>query len=158
MVRVQYRLLCFLKFKRKPSLQDLAILNDGFQTDHLFLKLRGLPCSRIHSGIEITNFALQSKRTVIRVFSPTDNVPANHFTGSGNEFEFWILLSQLPRPLGSVDDISVANVVIKMAYAFVESNDALQRHGAFDGNGWLRCGRAIQDQTVQPPFADCLHD
>src|SRR5215510_9355011 len=158
MVRAQHRLLCFLKLERKPGFQVLAFLNVAFQTDHVFLKLRGLPRGCSHPGIEIANFALQSERAVVCMFSPTDDMAANHFTGSGNELQFGILLSQLPRVLGSADDISVANVIIEMTYTLVETNDTCQRQGTFDRNGRIWSRRAIQDQAVQPSFADRLHN
>src|SRR5262245_57258473 len=158
MVRAQHRFLCLLKFEREPALQDLAFVHDAFQTDHLFPKLRGMARSSIHPGIKITNFALQSERAVVSMFSPTNDVAANPFAGSGNELQFGMLLRQAPRAFGSVDDISVANVIIKVAYTLVESNDASQWQGAFNGNGRLRCCPSIQDQAVQPAFADCLYN
>src|SRR5262249_31002783 len=75
-----------------------------------------------------------------------------------DELQFGIFLSQIPGAFGTVDDISVANVIVEMAHALVESNDASQRQGAFDGDGRLRCQIAIQDQAVQPAFADRFHN
>src|SRR5690349_5138408 len=102
-----------------------------------------MPRGCIHPGIEITNFALQSERTVVRMFSPTDDVAADHFTGSSNELQFGIFLSQLPSAFGGVDDIGVADVIIEMTYTLIETNDTCQGQGAFDGNGRVWGRRAI---------------
>src|SRR5204863_1177908 len=108
--------------------------------------------------VQFTYLALQRKRSMRIVLTPSDNVAPDNLARPCDELAMRIALRQFPGVLRVLHDVGITNIFAEMTDARVESNHACQRRRALDFVRRRQHRVAIQNQAVQTALGDSLHN